>query len=331
MSRANLWRSTAALEAVLILASCGASAPPAGAFRPRARQPAPSSTPSRFSDGKSHHQPASNVPPRPLKAGAVASFRGLRKRLRGKGKVALALEPLGAGRLIDLGGDPAMQGMSTTKVLILAALLRDVGGVKHLTARERALAHSAITRSDNAAILDLFRKLEADRGGLARASAYATQLLRDAGDTRTTVTTAPPPPGYATTFGQTPWRPSAEVRFFRYLALGCLLPRRDTRYVFSLMRRIEPSESWGLGSAGFRSVAFKGGWGPEPGGRYGVRQTAIIGHGERAVVAAITADPTTSFPTGTRILTTVARWLHSHLLIRRRPLPSCSAARRANP
>ena len=33
------------------------------------------------------------------------------------------------------------------------------------------------------------------------------------------------------------------------------------------MRTIEPSESFGLGSAGFEQVAFKGGWGPEPGDR----------------------------------------------------------------
>jgi hypothetical protein len=107
------------------------------------------------------------------------------------------------GPQIDLGGDPPMQGMSTTKVLILAALLRDRGGIQHLTAGERTLATEAITESDNAAILDLFGELEHDRGGLLGASAYVDHLLRAAGDDHTTVTTAPPPPGYSTTFGQT--------------------------------------------------------------------------------------------------------------------------------
>ena len=56
--------------------------------------------------------------------------------------------------------------------------------------------------------------------------------------------------------------PGEAVKFFRALALGCLLPASQTSYVLSLMENIEPGESWGLGSAGFSSVAFKGGWGP---------------------------------------------------------------------
>ena len=90
--------------------------------------------------------------------------------------------------------------------------------------------------------------------------------------------------GYATTFGQTTWTPTAEVGFFRALALGCVLPKADAGFELGLMRDIEPSESFGLGSAGFGQVAFKGGWGPEPDGQYGVRQTGIIGSGGSGVV-----------------------------------------------
>ena len=241
--------------------------------------------------------------------------------------ISLAIEPLGRGGLMVLGPNPPMQGMSTTKVLILAALLRDRGGISRLTPQERALAQTAITESDNQAILDLFSSLERDRGGLVGASAYATGLLREAGDTTTTVTTGAPPPGYATTFGQTAWTPSAEVRFFRYLALGCLFPPPDAAYVLGLMRSIEPSESWGLGSAGFQEVAFKGGWGPEPGGQYGVRQTGIIGSGHSATVVAMTVDPTPSFDSGTTVITQMARWLRAHLSQRAALLPSCSTAR----
>jgi hypothetical protein len=93
------------------------------------------------------------------------------------------------------------------------------------------------------------------------------------------VATVPPPPGAATTFGQTEWSPGEAVKFFRALAVGCLLSSSQTGYVLGLMQNIEPSESWGLGSAGFSSVAFKGGWGPESGG-YLVRQsgTSIPAH-----------------------------------------------------
>ena len=208
-----------------------------------------------------------------LRPTARASFAALQQGLEGEGRISIVVEPLGTGPRVVFGSDPPMQGMSTTKILILAALLRDRAGVGNLTSAQQALARAAVTKSDNQSILDLFQVLESDRGGLTGASEYATSLLRDAGDSVTTVSTRPPPPGYATTFGQTPWSPTAEVRFFRFLALGCLMPPADTGYVLGLMRSIEPSESWGLGSAGFDQVAFKGGWGPEPGGEYGVRQT----------------------------------------------------------
>ena len=215
--------------------------------------------------------------------------------------------------------------MSTSKILILSALLRDKGGVSHLTPEQMTLARAAVTHSDNDAILGLFSSLEADRGGLLRASAYATSLLRGVGDRQTHVTTAALPAGYATTFGQTPWTPTAEVMFFRALALGCVLSEPGTDYVLGLMRDIEPSESFGLGSAGFRQVAFKGGWGPEPGDEYGVRQTGIIGGGASAVVVSLVADPVSTFAVGQSVLDEVARWLRDHVRLVPRPMGSCPA------
>ena len=218
-----------------------------------------------------------------------------------------------------------MQAMSTSKILILSALLRDKGGVHNLTAEQLSLAHAAITQSDNDSILDLFSDLEADQGGLLGASQYATSLLRRAGDDQTQVATGPIPPGYATTFGQTPWPPTGEVKFFRALALGCILPRADTDYELGLMRSIEPSESFGLGSAGFPQVAFKGGWGPEPNDQYGVRQTGIIGSGDSAVVVSLMVDPVSNFALGQSVLDQVAQWLHGEVRVIRRPTGSCPA------
>ncbi len=157
------------------------------------------------------------------------------------------------------------------------------------------------------------------------ASAYATSLLRRVGDDQTEVTTAPPPPGYATTFGQTPWTPTAEVRFFRALALGCILPLPDTDFELGLMRNIEPSESFGLGSAGFRQVAFKGGWGPEPEDQYGVRQTGIIGAGDSGLVVSLIADPVSTFAVGQSVLDQVAQWLRGEVRLTRYPPGSCPA------
>ena len=273
---------------------------------------------------------------RPATAGATASatpalapdaqgsFAKLAANLGLDGRLAIAVQPLGRGSVEVLGGDPAMQAMSTSKILILSALLRDKRGVQNLTAEQRALALAAVTESDNNAILALFDDLEADRGGLLRASAYATGLLREVGDEQTQVTTAPPPAGYATTFGQTPWTPAAEVTFFRSLALGCVLPPGDTSYVLGLMRSIEPSESFGLGSARLPQVAFKGGWGPEPDDQYGVRQTGIIGGSDSGVVVAIAADPVSTFAAGQSVLDRVAEWLQKEIRIVPRPPAACA-------
>lgn len=308
--------------------SSPAASSPASA-RPSAPQLAPATTmtspsqsraPALPKANRGRHSSAGAVPA--LKPGAQPSFASLQHRL---GSVAIAAQPLGQGRMQVLGGDTAMQAMSTSKILILSALLKDKGGVQNLSSDQVALAKAAITKSDNSAILDLFQALEADHGGLVGASAYATSLLRRAGDDRTQVATAPPPAGYATSFGQTPWPPSSEVRFLRALALGCILPSADLTFELGLMSEIEPSESFGLGSAGFSRVAFKGGWGPEPGGQYGVRQTGIVGHGGSAVVVSLIVDPATGFGAGQTVLDQLAQWLRGHLQLTSRPRASCSA------
>jgi hypothetical protein len=245
------------------------------------------------------------------------------------GRVELAVAPLGAGSAQVLGEDIPAHGWSTTKVPVLVALLR-ARGTKGLSARENLWAGAAITESDNQSILDLFGDLEQIEGGLGGASSYVQALFRSSGDTETVVATAPPPPGAVTSFGQTKWRPSEAVRFFRGLGRGCLLPTAQSSYVLNLMERITPSESWGLGSAGFGSVAFKGGWGPEASGAYLVRQSGIIDAGSpRGVAVSIVAFPSgdsyASFSTGRQILTETAVWLRHELRLVPRAVAGCSA------
>ena len=133
--------------------------------------------------------------PEPILNGRAArSFAALQRDLGSEGQISIAIQPLGSSRVTVVGGDPQMIGMSTTKILVLAALLRERGGVANLTAEQRALARAAITESDNRAVLDLFSMLESDRGGLIGASAYMTSLLREAGDRQTSVATGPTPP-----------------------------------------------------------------------------------------------------------------------------------------
>jgi hypothetical protein len=255
-----------------------------------------------------------------LDSGASASFQQLASSL--PGRVELAVTPLGSGSSEVLGNDEAAHGWSTTKVPVLVSLLRARGSAG-LTSQELTWAHAAITESDNQSVLDLFGDLERLKGGLGGASEYMDSVLRAAGDSETTVATAPPPAGAATTFGQTEWSPGEAVKFFRALDLGCLLSASQTSYVLGLMQSIESSESWGLGSAGFSSVAFKGGWGPEAGG-YLVRQSGIVdpGSSSGAAVAIVAFAP--SFGAGTEMLTRTASWLNHHLALTPRSGASCS-------
>jgi len=252
---------------------------------------------------------------------AGASFATLSAEL--PGRVELAVAPLGAGRREVLGADEAAHGWSTTKVPVLVALLR-ARGSEGLTAQEQAWAQTAITESNNESVLALFGDLERLKGGLVGASRSMESLLRASGDDETVVATAPPPAGAVTTFGQTEWSPGEAVKFFRALALGCLLSPGETSYVLGLMENIEPAESWGLGSAGFGSVAFKGGWGPESGGGYLVRQSGIVDprSSKGAAVAIVAFAP--SFASGTEMLTRMASWLRHHLRLASRPGSGCA-------
>lgn len=129
--------------------------------------------------------------------------------------------------------------------------------------------------------------------------------------------------GAVTTFGQTEWSPSEAVNFFRGLALECLLPSSQTSYVLGLMKSIEPGESWGLGSARFDSIAFKGGWGPENSG-YLVRQSGIIDPESSDGTAVAIVAFATSFATGTEMLTRTASWLAKHLVLTPHASTGCS-------
>lgn len=239
------------------------------------------------------------------------SFDALQREL--PGPVEVAVMPVGSSKATIFGSDEPAHGWSTTKIPVIAALMTALGS-HELSYEQQSEVRGAITESSNEAILSLFHALEAIKGGVVGASEAVEAELRDSGDRYTIVANEPPPPGAVTTFGQTEWAPEAATLFFSALDAGCLLSARRTRRILSLMQQIEPSESWGLGSAGFAHVAFKGGWGPE-GDVYLVRQSGIIDpETSDAVAIAIIAHPPageSSFGVGTEMLTRTANWSRS--------------------
>jgi hypothetical protein len=131
-----------------------------------------------------------------------------------------------------------------------------------------------------------------------------------------------------TTFGQTEWSPGEAVKFYRAFAAGCLLPASQTNYVLHLMQHIVSYESWGLGSAGFKAVAFKGGWGPQNNGAYLVRQSGIVDPStSEAIAITIVAHPppgADSFTVGTQMVTETAQWLAHELILTPRTGAPCA-------
>jgi hypothetical protein len=252
--------------------------------------------------------PRASVAPAILKSGYRSAFAALAEQ---HPHIGLAVTPIGVGQTITLGDDSGQHAWSTMKVGVLAALIHVQGS---LSADQRQLASEAITQSDNAAVNALFADLEARTGGLGPASLVIQSLLRRSGDETTTVNTVEPAGGFST-FGQTLWKPSEAVKFYRALVLNCLqIPSTYTNYILGLMGQVIPSESWGLGSAGFQPqirVFFKGGWGPEPYG-YLVRQSGIVVAGATGAVVSMTVDAP-DFDTGTVVMTDIARWVREYL------------------
>ena len=279
-------------------------------------------------DRRRHPTPGSRRAASIVTRGAAASFASLAGQLQGS--EGLAVAPLGRGRIDTFGSYQAGHAWSTSKVPVLATLLGDYeksGQV--LSAQGHTDAALALEQSDNAAAESLFSILEQIHGGLDGASIAVQHTLERAGDHHTTINTAPNDQGF-TTWGQSIWSTTGEILFYRALARGCLLGPHDTAYVLGLMRSVIQSQRWGAGEAGYPSavpLAFKGGWGPEAGG-YLVRQTAIVGSGDRGYVMSMIAKPASgSFADATAMITALAGWARHHVeLDSRRPAASCSAS-----
>ncbi len=215
-----------------------------------------------------------------------------------------------------VGGEPAVVGgtlesgsaWSTIKVPIVLRVLADSGGPDGLSSHQSELAERAITVSDNEAAAELFEGLERSHGGLSGASSAVTEVLREGGDSSTSVSTVGR--DSFSTYGQTEWSLPEQHRFISSLVAGCVGSAASRRYALDLMSR--NTDGWGFGALGL-PAAWKGGWGPGVDGRYLVRQMGEVevgGHQVVATVAAIASDG--QFESAQAIATQAARWVVDH-------------------
>lgn len=222
------------------------------------------------------------------------------------GAVGLAIGPPGSGPVAVAGGLTIGAAWSTSKVPVALRVLQEAGGPAGLSSTQADEIRRALTLSDNEAALALFSDLEAAHGGAAGAAAAVDEVLAEAGDATTNVSSVGRD-GF-TPFGQTEWSLELQELFMGQLAAGCIGSPASSAYVLGLMGEVS-SDTWGLGSVGL-PARWKGGWGPGTDGRYLVRQMGVLetGGGQETVVALAALPDDGSFETGQSMATSLAQW-----------------------
>jgi hypothetical protein len=254
--------------------------------------------------------PASPAEPKPRDLPAADGGSGLKgfAQLEASlpGVVGLAIGPPGTGPAAVAGGLTIGSAWSTSKVPVALRVLQEAGGPSGLDSAQADEMRRALTASDNQAAIELFADLEASHGGAAGAAAAVDEVLAEAGDTTTQISSIGRD-GF-TPFGQTEWSLELQELFMSKLAAGCVGSPASVEYVLGLMGEVS-SDTWGLGSTGV-PARWKGGWGPGTDDRYLVRQMGVleVGGGKEAVVALAALPDDGSFETGESMATSVARW-----------------------
>lgn len=214
----------------------------------------------------------------------------------------LATLPAGAAGVVVAAADQTLSfgywsvgpAWSTIKVpLSIAALRADTAAAEPLMTR-------AITASDNDAAMGLWQLL----GAPAAAGERVQAVLAEGGSPQTQVQTEQIYPPYSP-FGQTQWAQADMARFT--FGLPCV-PGAEP--VLEQMRRISGGQRWGLADT---DTPTKGGWGPNPGGGYLVRQLALVSVDTGTVGVALAAQPDDgSFATGVAMIDALADWIRAH-------------------
>lgn len=253
--------------------------------------------------------PASPAEPKPKElrtdagpGSGLAGFDELESSL--PGQVGIAIGPPGSGPAARAGSLTTGSAWSTSKVPVAMRVLEEVGGPGGLSSSQEEQIRLALTASDNAAALSLFADLEAAYGGPSGAAAAVEEVLAEAGDTTTNVSSVGRD-GF-TPFGQTEWSLELQELFMSRLAAGCIGSPGSSEFVLGLMGEVS-SDAWGLGSAGL-PARWKGGWGPGTDGSYLARQMGVLDvGGEETVVALAVLPDDGSFETAQSMATSVAQ------------------------
>lgn len=253
-------------------------------------------------------------------SGADSSLESVLANL--PGRAGLVAGAPGAGGPTVSGGDFTVgDAWSTIKVPIAERILRDYGGPDGISPAQQSNITAAITVSDNDAAAALFRDLQNRHGGLAAASGALGEVLHEAGDAETMISTEGRD-GFST-YGQTDWSLENQYRYMAGLAGGCISDPASREYLLEQMGSVGGSDLFGIGATGV-SARWKGGWGPGVDGKYLVRQMGVIEAGGKEIVLAMAAIPDDgTFESGKAMLSELAGWAASDLVGQIPPPTGC--------
>lgn len=197
---------------------------------------------------------------------------------------------------MDGAGETTVAPWSTAKVPVAIAALRNDPSV-------HGAMTQAIQNSDNAAAETLWSSL-----GAPEQAAEATSAVIREGGSSARVESQEVRPGFSS-FGQSDWSLSAQADFASHLR--CI---EGAEPVVSAMSNVGNGGGYGLGT--IPGAIFKGGWGPDNAGAYGLRQFGLIprsdGAGSGYVAVAIAVEsPDGSYESGQAELTAAAEFLRS--------------------
>ncbi|MFI2210998.1 serine hydrolase [Streptomyces sp. NPDC020141] len=201
----------------------------------------------------------------------------------------------------EVGADRPYDSASVVKVTLLGALLLDAEKQKRkLTTRERALARSMITASDNASTAALWQQL-----GTARVQRF----LDAAGMTATS-------PGEGGYWGLTRITARDQGRLLDLLAgANDVLGDSSRAYALGLMGEVIPAQRWGTpaGAPAGTAVHLKNGWLPRAAHGWRVHSVgAFTGPGRDYTITVLTQD-NAAMNDGVTTIEAVSRAVHRHL------------------
>lgn len=200
-----------------------------------------------------------------------------------------AIAVAGIGEVNDL--DFTVPAWSTIKVPISIAALRQDPSASGDVAL-------AIQQSDNDAAARLWQSL-------ASPAEDTAEVITDAGSSAQVQDQQVAPP--YSSFGQSTWSVLQQANFAA--GMRCVAGAQE---VVGYMGNIANGANYGLGT--IPGAIFKGGWGPNSAGVYGVRQFGVIPNDQGYVAIALAAtSPDGSYESGQAVLTQMAQNVYEHI------------------